>query len=51
MSSPIPHAQFIRRIFGCFILTTAIAGIVVSYAMLAVTFTPATSTLAMLFPG
>jgi hypothetical protein len=51
MSSPIPHAQFIRRIFGCFILTTAIAGIVVSYAMLAVTFTPTTSTLALMIPG
>ena len=40
MSSPITHAQFLRRVLGCFILTTAIAGIVVSYTLLAVTFTP-----------
>jgi hypothetical protein len=51
MSSPVAHGQFIRRVLGCFILTTAIAGIVVSYALLAVTFTPTTSTLALLIPG
>jgi len=51
MSSPIAHTQFIRRILGCFILTTAIAGIVASYMMLAVTFTPTTSSLALLIPG
>jgi hypothetical protein len=51
MSSPIANAQFLRRVFGCFILTTAIAGVALSYAVLAVTFTPPTSTLALLLPG
>jgi hypothetical protein len=51
MSSPIANAQFLRRVFGCFILTTAIAGVALSYALLAVTFTPPTSTLALLLPG
>jgi hypothetical protein len=51
MSSPITQARFIRRIFGCFILTTTIAGIAVSYALLAMTFTPTTSSLALLIPG
>jgi hypothetical protein len=51
MSSPIANAQFLRRVFGCFLLTTAIAGVALSYALLAVTFTPPTSTLALLLPG
>ena len=51
MSSPIANAQFLRRVLGCFILTTAIAGVAVSYTLLAVAFTPATSTLALLMPG
>ena len=51
MSSPITHAQFLRRVLGCFILTTTLAGIVVSYTLLAVAFTPPTSTLALLMPG
>jgi len=51
MSSPIANAQFLRRVFGCFILTTAIVGVVASYTLLAVTFTPTTSTLALLLPG
>jgi hypothetical protein len=51
MSSPIANAQILRRVLGCFILTTAIAGVAVSYALLAVTFTPTTSTLALLLPG
>jgi len=51
MSSPIANAQFLRRVFGCFIFTTAIAGVALSYALLAVTFTPPTSTLVLLLPG
>jgi hypothetical protein len=51
MSSPSVNAQFLRRVFGCFVLTSAIAGVAVSYALLAVTFTPTTSTLALLLPG
>jgi hypothetical protein len=51
MSSSIANAQFLRRILGCFILTTAIAGVAVSYALLAVALTPPTSTLAMFMPG
>jgi hypothetical protein len=51
MSSSITNTQFLRRVLGCFVLTTAIAGVVVSYTVLAVTFTPATSTLALLLPG
>jgi hypothetical protein len=51
MSSPIANAQFLRRLFGCFILTTAIAGVAASYALLAVALTPPTSTLALLMPG
>jgi hypothetical protein len=51
MSSHIANAQFLRRVLGCFILTTAIAGVVATYTLLAVTFTPATSTLVLLLPG
>ena len=51
MSSPIGNAQFLRRVLGCFILTTTIAGIVVSYTLLAVALTPPASTLALLMPG
>jgi hypothetical protein len=51
MSSPIAHAQFLRRVVGCFLLTATLAGMVVSYTLLAVTFTPPTSTLALLMPG
>ena len=51
MSSPMANAQFFRRVFGCFILTTALAGIALSYLLLAVTLTPPTSTLALLLPG
>jgi hypothetical protein len=51
MSPPIANAQLLRRILGCFILTTAIAGVAASYTLLVVTFTPATSTLALLLPG
>jgi hypothetical protein len=51
MSSPIAHAQFLRRVLGCFLLTATLAGMVVSYTLLAVTFTPPTSTLALLMPG
>jgi hypothetical protein len=51
MSSPFANAQFLRRVFGCFIFTTAIAGVAASYTLLVVTFTPATSTLALLLPG
>jgi hypothetical protein len=51
MSAPMGNAQFLRRVLGCFILTTAIAGVAVSYVLLAVTFTPATSTLVLLMPG
>lgn len=51
MSSPITHAQFLRHVLGCLLLTTTLAGIVVSYTILAVTFTLPTSTLALLMPG
>jgi hypothetical protein len=51
MSSPSANAHILRRVLGCLILTTAIAGVVVSYTLLAVTFTPPTSTLALLMPG
>ena len=50
MSSPIANAQVLRRVFGRFILTTAVAGVALSYSLLAVTFTPPTSTLALLLP-
>ena len=50
MSSTMANAQFLRRVFGCFILATAIAGIAATYAVLAVTLTPPTSTLAMFIP-
>jgi len=51
MSAPIGNAQFLRRVLGYFIFTTAITGVAVSYVLLAVTLTPATSTLALLMPG
>jgi hypothetical protein len=50
MSPPMANARFLR-VLGCFILATAIAGVAASYALLVVTFTPATSTLALLLPG
>jgi hypothetical protein len=40
MSSPSANAHILRRVLGCLILTTAIAGVVVSYTLLAVTFYP-----------
>jgi hypothetical protein len=51
MPSPIANAQSFRRLLGCFILTTVIAGVAASYALLAVALTPPTSTLALLMPG
>ena len=51
MSSSIANAHSSVAFLVVSFLSPAVAGVAASYALLAVTFTPATSTLALFMPG